>query len=168
MELARTAAAVAMTFVLVGCGIDAADAEGTDTGGEHVTHEADRAELERLDQQMIDAWGGDGAAFAATFTEDADFVDVTGGHFHGRAAIEDTMTQGFATFMANTRMSEPEKRTVEFVAPDLAVVINSRNCVLRGDQQECRPEDLSIQTKVAVRQDGRWLYRTFQNTRMRP
>lgn len=76
------------------------------------------------------------------------------------------MTQGFATFMANTRLSQPETRTTEFVSPDVAVVISRGNCVLRDGQQECRPEDLSIQTKVAVRQDGRWLYRTFQNTRI--
>lgn len=168
MELVRTAAAVAMTFALVGCGSGVADTAGTATEGQHMTREADRAELERLDQQMIDAWGRDGAAFAATFTEDADFVDVMGGHFNGRAAIEETMTQGFATFMANTRLTEPEKRTVEFVSPDVAVVITSGNCVLRGGRQECRPEDLSIQTKVAVRQDDRWLYRTFQNSRIRP
>jgi uncharacterized protein (TIGR02246 family) len=133
-----------------------------------MTHEADRAELERLGRQQADAWGRDGAAFAATFTEDGDLVDVMGGHFHGRAAIEETMTRGFATFMAGTRLSEPEGQTVEFVSPDVAVVITSRNCVLRDGQKECRPEDLSIQTKVAVRQDGRWLFRTFQNTRIRP
>lgn len=133
-----------------------------------MTRDADRAELEQLDRQQADAWGRDGAAFAVTFTEDADFVDVMGGHFHGRAAIEDTLTQGFATFMAGTRLSEPAQRTVEFVSPDTAVVITSGNCVLRDGQQECRPEDLSIQTKVAVRQDGRWLFRTFQNTRIHP
>jgi uncharacterized protein (TIGR02246 family) len=130
-------------------------------------HEADRADLARLEQQMTDAWGRDGAAIAATFTEDADFVDVMGGHLHGRAAIEESLTRGFATFMAGTRLSEPEARTVEFVSPAVAVVVTSGNCVLRDGRAECLPEDLSIQTKVAVRQDGRWLYRTFQNTRIR-
>lgn len=133
-----------------------------------MTRDADRAELERLDQQQVEAWGRDGAAFAATFTEDADLVDVMGGHFRGRAAIEETMKQGFATFMAGTRLSEPEQRTVEFVSADVAVVIVSGNCVLRDGRRERRPEDRSIQTKVAVRQDGRWLFRTFQNTRIHP
>jgi uncharacterized protein (TIGR02246 family) len=168
--VAIAAVAVAVAFGPVGCGSGVPDTTDsvTDTGGERVTRNADRAELERLDRQQVDAWSRDGAAFAATFTEDADFVDVMGGHFHGRAAIEDAMKQGFATFMAGTRLSEPEKRTVGFVSPDVAVVVTSGNCVLRDGQQECRPEDLSIQTKVAVRQDGRWLFRTFQNTRISP
>jgi uncharacterized protein (TIGR02246 family) len=162
------AVVVAVAFGPIGCGSGVPDTTDTAAGGQGMTRDADRAELERLDRQQVDAWGRDGAAFAATFTEDADFVDMMGGHFHGRAAIEDTMTQGFATFMAGTRLSEPEKWTVDFVSPEMAVVITSRNCVLRDGQSECRPEDLSIQTKVAVRQDGRWLFRTFQNTRIRP
>lgn len=79
MKLATTAAAVALTCILVSCGTGVADtAGGTTTGGERMAREADIAELERLDQRMIEAWGRDGAAVAATFTEDADFVDVTG------------------------------------------------------------------------------------------
>jgi uncharacterized protein (TIGR02246 family) len=161
----RAAVAVALAFGPIACG--SRDSGTTTTRGERMTRDADRTELERLDRQQAEAWGRDGAGFAATFTKDADLVDVMGGHFHGRAAIEDTMTQGFATFMAGTRLSAPQKRTVEFVAPDIAVVVTSGNCVLRDGQKECRPEDLSIQMKVAVRQDGRWLFRTFQNTRIR-
>lgn len=132
-----------------------------------MSRDADEQALERLEQRQLDSWGRDGAAFAATFTEDADFVDVMGGHLHGRAAIATSLQAGFDTFMADTRLSVPEKRTVEFVTRDLAVVITSGNCVLRPGARECRSEDLSIQTKVAVRQDGQWLFRTFQNTRIR-
>jgi uncharacterized protein (TIGR02246 family) len=132
-----------------------------------LTRVADELALEQLEQQQMDAWGRDGAAFAATFTDDADLVDVMGGHFRGRAAITQTMQEGFATFMADTRLSPPRTRTVEFVAPAMAVVITSGNCVIRPGERECRPEDLSIQTKVAIKRDGRWLFRTFQNTRIR-
>ena len=35
----------------------------------------DEGAIRRIHQQMIDAWNaGDGAAFAAPFTDDADFV----------------------------------------------------------------------------------------------
>ncbi|WP_019202860.1 SgcJ/EcaC family oxidoreductase [Tsukamurella sp. 1534] len=127
----------------------------------------DRAQLDELERRQTEAWGRDGAAFAATFTEDADLVDVMGGHYRGRGAIEETMSEGFATFMAGTRQSPPVERTVEFVSPDIAVIVTSGNCVLREGQTRCRPEDLSIQTKTAVRQGGEWLFRTFQNTRIR-
>ncbi|WP_199565325.1 SgcJ/EcaC family oxidoreductase [Spongiactinospora rosea] len=131
-----------------------------------MTHAADELALEELEQQQIDSWAHDGAAFAATFTDDADLIDVMGGHFHGRAAITETMQEGFATFMAGTRMSPPTTRIVDFLTPAMAVVITSGNCIIRPGEQECRPEDLSIQTKVAVKQDGQWLFRTFQNTRI--
>ncbi|TDD50957.1 SgcJ/EcaC family oxidoreductase [Saccharopolyspora elongata] len=132
-----------------------------------MTNDADMAALERLEQQQADSWGHDGAAFAATFTESADFVDVMGGHLHGRDAIAKSLQDGFDTFMAGTRMSASRERHVEFVSPGLAVVINSGNCVLQPGATECRAEDLSIQTKVAVKQDGQWLFQTFQNTRIR-
>ncbi|KXO93682.1 SgcJ/EcaC family oxidoreductase [Tsukamurella tyrosinosolvens] len=126
----------------------------------------DREQLEELERRQIASWGRDGAAFAATFTEDADLVDVMGGHYRGRASIEATMTEGFAGFMAGTRMSAPTERTVDFISADTAVVVTSGNCILRNDETRCRAEDLSIQTKVAVRVGGEWLFRTFQNTRV--
>ena len=82
----------------------------------------DREQLEELERRQIASWGRDGAAFAATFTEDADLVDVMGGHYRGRASIEATMTEGFAGFMAGTRMSAPTERTVDFISADTAVV----------------------------------------------
>lgn len=48
----------------------------------------DEAALEQLERQQADAWArGDGAGFAATFTEDADFVAVDGSHLRGQMAI---------------------------------------------------------------------------------
>jgi uncharacterized protein (TIGR02246 family) len=128
---------------------------------------ADEAALADLERRHVEAWGRDGAAFAATFTEDADFVDVMGGHIHSREAIAQSLQAGFDTFMAGTRLSEPQQRTVRFPIPDVAVVVTSGNCVLRPGENRCGPEDVSIQTKVAVKHDGQWLFTTFQNNRIR-
>ena len=39
--------------------------------------------------QLEGAWNAaDGAAFAALFTDDADFIHILGGYYAGRAAIE--------------------------------------------------------------------------------
>lgn len=128
---------------------------------------ADEAALADLERRQIEAWGHDGAAFAATFSEDADFVDVTGGHIRGREAIAESLQAGFDTFMAGTRLSGPQQRTVRFPLPDVAVVVTSGNCVLPAGADGCGPEDLSIQTRIAVRRDGRWLFTAFQNNRIR-
>jgi uncharacterized protein (TIGR02246 family) len=137
------------------------------TAGSSTDRVADEAAVADLERRQVDAWGRDGAAFAATFTEDADFVDVVGGHLRGRKAIAESLQAGFDTFMAGTRLSEPRQRTVRFPAPDVAVVVTSGNCVLRDGESSCRPEDLSIQTRVAVKRDGRWLLTAFQNNRIR-
>jgi uncharacterized protein (TIGR02246 family) len=115
------------------------------------------------------AWAaGDGAAFAATFTEDADFVAVDGSHLRTRSGIAASMQEGFDGFMAGTRPTDPREWHIRFAGPDLAVVVTSGVCVLWPGTDTGRPEDLSIQTRVAVRGDGGWLFTAFQNGRMRP
>ncbi|WP_218952356.1 SgcJ/EcaC family oxidoreductase [Amycolatopsis anabasis] len=128
----------------------------------------DETALAKLDERQAEAWAkGDGTAWAATFTEDADFVDWMGGHLHGRATIAESFQQGFDTFMKGTRWSTPEKRTVRFVTPDVALIITSGMCVLQPDARQCRAEDLSIQTRVAVKRAGNWLCTSFHNSRIR-
>jgi uncharacterized protein (TIGR02246 family) len=49
---------------------------------------ATRAAFERIVRQLEAAWNaGDGAAFAAPFAEDAEFVNIRGEYFRSRAAI---------------------------------------------------------------------------------
>jgi hypothetical protein len=59
--------------------------------GECVTADlasADRAALEKIVRQLEAAWNAmDGSAFAAPFAAEADFVNIRGDHFRGRAAI---------------------------------------------------------------------------------
>ena len=51
-------------------------------------HQDDRAALETIVHRMESAWNAmDGAAFAAPFAEDADFVNIRGEHLRGRTAI---------------------------------------------------------------------------------
>ncbi|ASO21240.1 uncharacterized protein (TIGR02246 family) [Actinoalloteichus hoggarensis] len=122
--------------------------------------------LDGLLQRQVDSWARDGAAFADTFTEEADFVAVDGSHLRSRAEIAESLQEGFDGFMAGTRMSQARERTIRFPLPDVAVVVTSGVCVLRPGEQECAPEALSIQTRHAVKRDGRWLFTTFHNSRM--
>ncbi|GAB2689913.1 SgcJ/EcaC family oxidoreductase [Nocardia thraciensis] len=130
---------------------------------------ADEAALADLEQRQWQAWErADGPGFAATFTEDADFVAVTGEHIHGRQAIAESMQQGFDTFMAGTRIQPAQDRRVRFLSSDLAIVISSGVCVLRPGATDCRPQDLSIQTRTAIKQNGQWLFTAFHNGRIGP
>jgi uncharacterized protein (TIGR02246 family) len=125
--------------------------------------------LIELARTQADAWeAGDGTAFAATFTEDADFVSVIGEFIQGRTELGEVMQQGFDGFMKGTRLSKPKVTTIRFPAPGVAVMITSGVWVIRSDADEERPERLSIQTRTAVRRDGTWLFTSFQNTRIAP
>ncbi|MCP2318309.1 hypothetical protein APR12_003662 [Nocardia amikacinitolerans] len=129
---------------------------------------ADEARLLELLDAQTAAWAaGDGVAFAATFTEDADFVSVIGEFVRGRALLAEVMQQGFDGFMKGTRLSPPRETTIRFPAPDVALLVTDGVCVLRDGANTCRPEDLSIQTRTAVRVNGQWLFTSFQNTRIR-
>jgi uncharacterized protein (TIGR02246 family) len=132
------------------------------------TRSADETALVHLLNQQADAWAaGDGAAFATTFTEDADFVSVIGEFIRGRAELTQVMQEGFDGFMNGTRLSDPQQITIRFPAPDTAVMVTYGVCVLRHGADVCKPEDLSIQTRIAVKSEGRWLFTSFQNTRIR-
>ncbi|MEU0544974.1 SgcJ/EcaC family oxidoreductase [Nocardia sp. NPDC005978] len=115
---------------------------------------------------QMDAWAaGDGTAFAATFTPDADFVSVIGERVQGRTELATVMQEGFDGFMKGTRMAEPDTTTLRFPLPNVAVLVTV------GDRPmppgvAAPPEARSVQTRVALRQQGMWLFTSFQNTRI--
>ncbi|MEU4341809.1 SgcJ/EcaC family oxidoreductase [Nocardia sp. NPDC023852] len=126
----------------------------------------DETAILALLRAQMDAWAaGDGTAFAATFTPDADFVSVIGERIQGRTELATVMQEGFDGFMRGTRMAEPETTTLRFPAPNVAVLITV------GDRPmppgaTAPPDARSVQTRVAVRHIGTWLFTTFQNTRI--
>ncbi|MBL1076755.1 SgcJ/EcaC family oxidoreductase [Nocardia sp. 2] len=123
--------------------------------------------LRALLQAQRDAWAaGDGAAFAATFTEDADFISVIGEFIRGRTELATVMQEGFDGFMKGTHMAEPDTLTIRYPAPDIAIMITVGDRPLRpGPKPDAVPQ--SIQTRVAVRANGTWLFTSFHNTHIR-
>ncbi|WP_229740136.1 SgcJ/EcaC family oxidoreductase [Nocardia rhizosphaerihabitans] len=135
--------------------------------GRPMTADADAAAVRQLLATQSAAWAaGDGTAFAATFTEDADFVSVIGEFIQGRAELATVMQEGFDGFMHGTRLSDPERTTVRFPAADLAVLVTYGVSVLRPDTTV--PPTRTAQIRTAVRTGGRWLFTSFQNTRIVP
>jgi uncharacterized protein (TIGR02246 family) len=63
----------------------------------------DRAALVSVVGRLEAAWNAmDGAAFAAPFASDADFVTIRGEHFRGRPAIADGHATIFRTIYAGS------------------------------------------------------------------
>lgn len=129
----------------------------------------DENAIKDLARRQLTAWAdGDGQAFADTFTHDADFIAANGELIQTREALALSMQEGFDGFMKGTRMSEAQHTHIRFPAPGTAVMITVGNCVLRDGATQCGTEDLSQQTRVAVRTDQGWLFTSFHNSRVRP
>jgi uncharacterized protein (TIGR02246 family) len=85
---------------------------------------ADEKAIRAIPQRMIDAWNkGSGEAFAAPFTENADFVAFEGTHLKGRQEIASFHQQIFDTVVKGSRL-EGEVKFVSFLNPQLAVHIS--------------------------------------------
>ncbi|MEU7589499.1 SgcJ/EcaC family oxidoreductase [Micromonospora sp. NPDC049230] len=127
----------------------------------------DLAALGRLRERQEDAWArGDGAAYAAIHTPDADVVTFNGEHLRTRAGIEAGMQHYFDVYLRGTRISTLTEQ-VRRPEPDLAVIVRT-GCVLWPGEIACSEEALSINTSIAVKRHGTWWYTSFQNTRIRP
>lgn len=109
-----------------------------------------------------------GRSIAALFTADADFVNVTGLWWHGRAAIADPHDYALHGFFAETTL-RPGRTEVRYLGDDVTVV----RCRLTVTGQTA-PDGTTagprqtILTAVLQRQPGGWLAVSAQNTDVIP
>jgi len=131
---------------------------------------ADAAAIQTVFDRLKDAWDcGDGAAYGALFTADADYIDVTGTRTQGGAAIGHTHQFLFDGPLQGSRLGATGNiaDAVQFLAPDVALVIGGGASRLAG-QAEAPPDRQSVNTTVLVKRDGAWRIRAFQNNRVQP
>ena len=136
---------------------------------QHTSIADDVAAIRALFSELAARWNqGDGAAFGALFTDDADYIDVIGTHMHGAAAIGRAHQQMFATFFKGSVLEYmDEDADVQFIAPDVALVIHRGATRLAG--QATAPYDRqSINTNLLLERDGVWRVRAFRNSRIQP
>ena len=110
-------------------------------------------EIRLADESFAKAYAkGDAKAVAAHFTADAEYVDEDGSLFHGREAIEKTLTEFFADHPHCTL--EMDIDTIRFISPGVAVEDGSTTIIHEEDGSV--PVD-SHYTTVHVKTDGKWL-----------
>jgi uncharacterized protein (TIGR02246 family) len=119
--------------------------------------------LYEIVEKLEAAWNrGDSVAWTELFADDADFIHVLGGHFHGRTDIERGHRTIFDTIYKGSR-NDFKVEGVRFVRPDEAVVFVFANLTwyLKGAEQhiQARPTLMAERTS-----DGRWQIVMFQNT----
>ena len=120
-----------------------------------------------LYDRMMDGWNqGGGAAFAAPFDEECDFIAFDDTRFRGREEIARFHEPLFKTHLKG--MSLVGRVTdVRFLAPHIALMHAEGDTIMRGKSQPA-PERRSIQTLVAVKRSGEWRLVAFQSMRVRP
>ena len=128
---------------------------------------ANESAVRALYQNLIEAWGNTDA-YAALFTEDGDYITFDGSHARGRAEIARAHRPLFEGILKGSRLVEAGiPLEVRFLSSDVAL-IHSGGAVLRARQKKPSRRAISVQTMVAVKQEDRWLFAAFQNTRYRP
>jgi uncharacterized protein (TIGR02246 family) len=128
-----------------------------------IDQHTDEAAIHRLFDRMNAAWAaGDAKTYATAFTPDADYVSFLGTHYMGREAIVACHTPLFEKFQKGSHLDGAITQ-LRFVTPDVALV-HSVGAVVKGNKRRTR-RNTKVQTSVAVRQDGEWLFAAFQNTK---
>jgi uncharacterized protein (TIGR02246 family) len=128
---------------------------------------ADAQAIRDLTQRLAEAWNrNNGAAYAALFTEDCDYIAFDGTPYKGQRQNAELHQRLFETVLKGTRLVYEDVH-VRFLTPDVAIM-QGRGSVLMPWQREVAARRRSIQTYVVVKQGDEWRIAAFQNTRMRP
>ncbi len=139
------------------------DALGALDGDRPAGRGADTSAIRALFAELIAAWErGDGHAYGSLFTDEADYVAFDGSHTRGRRVIAESHQKLFDTWLKGTRLTGRIEGP-RFLGPDVALVLATGATLMPGKNRPVRP---SIQTLVAVRRDGTWLFTAFHNTRI--
>ncbi len=122
----------------------------------------DRAAITDVIQKLEAAWNnGDGPAFAAAMTPDADFVTIRAEHFRGREAIAAGHAGIFRTIYAGST-NRYVLESARLLAPDIALVhVRATLDVPAGPLAGRHP---ALFSAVLRRDSSGWLVASFHNT----
>ena len=128
---------------------------------------SDADTVRALYTRLMDGWNrGSAEAFAEPFAEACDFIAFDGARFRRRDELVRFHDPLFTSHLRGTRLVG-EVTDLRFLGPDVALMHATGGTIPRGGSRPA-PERHSIQTLVAMRQDGLWRLAAFQNTRVRP
>ena len=124
----------------------------------------DEAAIRALYQQKIDGWNsGNGNAFAAPYTDVSDYIGFDGTYLKGREEIASLHQMLFDKFVKGSRLVG-KIRSIRFLTRDIAIVVAVGGTVMAG-QSDIDPERNSIHMLVAIKQNDKWHFTAFQNSR---
>ena len=124
----------------------------------------DELAIRQLVKQLEAAWNaGDSVGIAAPFVDDADFVNIMGEYYKGRAPIEAGHRQIFDTIHKGSQVSFAVER-VRFVHPEMAIAFLRAH--LKFHSGDVIREGRARPTMVLAKHDGNWQIVVFQFTKI--
>lgn len=124
----------------------------------------DEGLIRTLFQRLLDSWGsGDGYAYASHFTPDSDYVAFDGTHRKGREENAIAHQELFDTWLKDTRLTGQIKG-IRFLSPEIAIIHAVGGMLMT--QRSTQPKRQSIQTLIAVKNEGSWRFTAFHNCRV--
>ena len=116
-------------------------------------YSADEAAIRQANDSLLKAYASDNAETVAQhFTPDAEYVNSNGAVFHGREAIQDSLTTFFADHPGCELQTE--LHDLRFVSPTVAIVEGTTTVVHKGDSDETTHCKF---TAVYNKNDDKWL-----------
>ena len=127
-----------------------------------------QSEILAVVKAMFDGWNShDMSLYASSFAEDADFVNVLGLHWHGRADIEARHVELHRKIFRNSSLKMLNS-ALRAIAP--SVVLAHIHWEMTGHETPpftpFAPVRQGLLTAVFVERDGRWLIASLHNTDM--
>lgn len=132
------------------------------TSRQHSVPSSDEMEVRKLYQQIMAGWNEHNAEkFAAPFAEDGDVIGFDGSQMAGRSEIAATLGQIFADHVTASYVSKV--KSVHLLSPEVGILRAIVGMMPPG-QTDLNPSVNAHQTLVAVKRDGIWCVKLFQNT----
>jgi uncharacterized protein (TIGR02246 family) len=178
--------AIVYAIVAVAIGVTRSPNSGLETrsmsraidGAADVNADAD-ADIRALIAEQAAAWNRhDATAWASRFVPEAEFINILGTSFSGKAAIEGVTTRIFATIFKESHDSVTVQK-IMWVSPDLAIAhyehaVSGYTALPPGIQ----PSEIGVDGKGVLRTrmvymlkralDGKWMIVNGQNTAILP
>ena len=123
-------------------------------------------ELKDLFNKLVAGWNsGEGETYAACFTDDVDYVTFFGQHLKGRQSVAVSHQKLFDGIMRGSTMVADIKQ-IRFLSSDIAIIHGVGAIKMRWQKKAPKTRN-SINTNVAVRENGEWKLSAFHNCRIK-
>jgi uncharacterized protein (TIGR02246 family) len=115
--------------------------------------------LDKLDAAWND---GNGYEFANNFSEDADVINIFGGHFQGRTSIAERMNTIFQTIFKGSKHKERNLEMARHLTDDIILAVSSATVTVTSGPTA--PETKNRQTLILTRTGDSWQITHWHNT----